>query len=101
MQPNRRSGVSHAAVASSCLDERAVSQKKLLDQLADQIRVRHLAVSTDWSRVGWVRRFIVFQNKRHPKAMGARAVTEFLAHLIVDNHGLNSAAADPRGVPVG
>ena len=59
---------------------------KLLDQMADQIRVRHLALSTERSYLGWVRRFILFHNKRHPKEMGVPEVTEFLTHLAVEGH---------------
>ena len=36
---------------------------KLLDQLRGQIRVRHLARSTERAHVPWVRRFILFHNK--------------------------------------
>jgi len=49
--------------------------KKLLDQMADHIRVRHLALSTERSYVGWARRFILFHNKRHPREMGVPEVT--------------------------
>ena len=34
----------------------------------------------------WVRRFILFHGKRHPKEMGAREVGAFLSHLVEDRN---------------
>ena len=31
----------------------------------------------------WIKRFIWFQGKRHPKDMGAREIEAFLTHLVV------------------
>ncbi|MBE2197942.1 MAG: phage integrase N-terminal SAM-like domain-containing protein [Anaerolinea sp.] len=36
--------------------------------------------------VGWICRFILFHNKRHPAAMGAADIEAFLTHLAVDGH---------------
>jgi hypothetical protein len=36
--------------------------------------------------VYWIRRFILFHNKRHPNEMGAAEVTQFLTHLAVTEH---------------
>ena len=58
--------------------------KKLLDQMAEHMRVRHLALSTERSYLAWVRRFMLFHNKRHPREMGVPEVTKFLTHLAVD-----------------
>ncbi len=43
---------------------------KLLDQVRNALRVRHLALSTEKTYVDWIRRFILFHNKRHPLEMG-------------------------------
>jgi len=53
---------------------------KLLDQ------VRHLALSTEKSYVNWIRRYILFHRKRHPREMGAAEVTAFLTHLAVEGN---------------
>jgi len=37
---------------------------KLLDQVRNALRVRHLALSTEKTYVDWIRRFILFHNKR-------------------------------------
>jgi integrase len=59
---------------------------KLLDQVRQQCRVRHLALSTEDQYVSWIRRFILFHNKRHPLEMGKAEVSAFLTHLAVEGH---------------
>ena len=46
-------------------------------------RRRHYSLRTEQSYVGWVRRFILFHDKRHPKEMGAVEVVAFLSDLAV------------------
>ena len=57
---------------------------KLLDQLRESLRVRHYSLRTEDSYLDWVRRFILFHGKRHPRDMGAPEVQAFLSHLAVD-----------------
>src|SRR3990172_1270797 len=57
---------------------------KLLDQVRHEIRVRHMALSTERLYVNWIRRFILFHYKRHPAEMGKAEVSTFLTHLAVD-----------------
>ena len=61
-------------------------QPKLLDRVRDRCRLRHLSLSTEHAYQGWIRRFILFHNKRHPLQMGAPEVSAFLTHLAVDGH---------------
>ncbi|HEY9099567.1 MAG TPA: integron integrase [Thiobacillus sp.] len=56
---------------------------KLLDQVRDRIRVKHYSIRTETQYVQWVRRFILFHDKKHPKDMGAPEVEAFLTHLAV------------------
>ncbi len=44
----------------------AMPTPKLLDQVRTVIRVRHFSLSTGRAYVSWIRRFILFHNKRHP-----------------------------------
>jgi integron integrase len=39
---------------------------------------------TEEAYVGWIRRYILFHDKRHPDEMGAPDVVTFLSHLAVD-----------------
>lgn len=59
---------------------------KLLDRMREEIRVRHYSLRTEETYVDWVRRFILFHNKRHPKDMGAEEVQGFLSHLAVERN---------------
>ncbi len=59
---------------------------RLLDQVRHAARVRHMALSTEKVYVNWIRRFILFHNKRHPLEMGKQEVSTFLTHLAVDCH---------------
>jgi integron integrase len=58
----------------------------LLDRLRAAIRVRHYSLRTEEAYVAWVRRFILFHDKRHPLEMGAADINRFLTHLAVEGH---------------
>ena len=54
---------------------------RLLDQVRDAIRRKHYSLRTEQSYVFWIKRFIYFHGKKHPKDLGEVAVTAFLNHL--------------------
>ena len=58
----------------------------LLDRVREAIRARHFSRRTEEAYVAWIRRYIVFHDKRHPAEMGALEVTKFLTSLAVDGH---------------
>jgi site-specific recombinase XerD len=60
--------------------------RKLLDQVRDALRVKHYAYSTEESYVQWIRRYILFHKKRHPKDMAEPEVQAFLTHLAVEGN---------------
>lgn len=63
-----------------------IQQKpKLLDQVRDVIRMRHYSRRTEKAYVGWIRRFILFHNKRHPSQMGEKEISRFLSALAVES----------------
>ena len=57
------------------------SEPRLLDRVRDAIRVRHYSRRTEKAYVGWVRRFVLYHGKRHPREMGKAEVSVFLTHL--------------------
>jgi integron integrase len=59
---------------------------KLLDQVRDRLRTRHYAIRTEEAYVNWIRRYILFHGKRHPREMGCPEVAAFLTHLAVTDH---------------
>ena len=48
--------------------------KKLLDQMREALQTQHYSIRTEQVYVDWVKRFILFHHKRHPKEMGAPEV---------------------------
>jgi site-specific recombinase XerD len=64
----------------------ANGKPKLLEQVRQLCRLKHMAPSTEKAYVNWSRRFILFHNKRHPLQMGAPEVSAFLTHLAVEAH---------------
>lgn len=54
---------------------------KLLDQVRDTLLVRHYAFRTEKSYINWIKRYILFHNKRHPSEMAEPEVEAFLTHL--------------------
>ena len=56
-------------------------RRRLLDEVRTVIRRKHYSYRTEATYVQWIRRFILFHGKRHPRDMGADEVTAFLSHL--------------------
>jgi len=56
---------------------------KLLEQVREVLRVKHYSIHTEEAYAGWIKRFIFFHGKRHPRAMGAPEVQAFLSELAV------------------
>ncbi len=73
-----RSSHLNRAAASAPAD---APRPRLLDALRARVRRLGLALRTEEAYVGWVRRFILFHGKRHPRDMGAREVEAFLSDL--------------------
>jgi integrase len=59
---------------------------KLLDQMRDTLRLKHYSKRTEEAYLDWVKRFIYFHNKRHPKEMGIPEIEQFLTYLAVTQH---------------
>ncbi len=59
----------------------SMPQPRLLDQVREALRVRHYSLRTKESYVSWIKRYIVFHDKRHPRELGEHEITQFLTHL--------------------
>lgn len=55
--------------------------RKLLDQVSDAIRVKHYSLRTEKTYKDWIKRYILFHNKRHPRDMGVDEIQSFITHL--------------------
>lgn len=62
------------------------SKPRLLDQVRQAIRTRHLSPKTEEAYVGWIKRFILYHNKRHPAEMGEQEIAQFLSSLASESH---------------
>lgn len=56
---------------------------RLMDQVRDVLRVHHYSLRTEQSYTHWIKRFILFHGKRHPRDMGKDEIAAFLTHLAV------------------
>ena len=54
-----------------------MSKKKLLDEVCEQIRIRHCSVKTVRNYIGWIKRYILFHQKKHPIDMGKAEIEAF------------------------
>ncbi len=59
---------------------------KLLDQVRELLRIKHYALRTEEAYVDWIKRFILFHNKQHPREMGTPEIRTFLAHLATEGN---------------
>jgi integron integrase len=57
---------------------------KLLDQVRYVIRKKHYSIRTEQAYINWIKRYIFFHKKRHPKDMGEKEISQYLSHLAVD-----------------
>lgn len=62
------------------------NRPNLLEQTRGMIRVKHYSIRTEEAYVGWVKRFVLFHNKKHPKYMGEKEIEYFLTHLAVEGN---------------
>ena len=58
----------------------------LLDDLTAAIRLRHYSRRMEEAYVGWVRRYVLFNGKRHPRELGKPELESFLSHLAMQKH---------------
>ncbi len=62
------------------------SPPKLMEQVRIAMRLRGLSYRTEQTYTDWIKRFILFHDKRHPKDMGVEEIRAFLTHLVMDRN---------------
>jgi len=65
-------------------------KKKLLDIVRDTIRFKHYSLSTERTYIHWIKQYIFFHNKKHPKDMGKAEIEEYLTSLAIKNRVASS-----------
>ena len=63
----------------------------LLDVVRQRIRLQHDSDRTEKSCVHWIRRFVQFDKRRHPRELGRVEIKVSLTHLAVDRKSAASA----------
>jgi integron integrase len=76
-KPNRS-----ASTSQGTHPENVSKGKKLLDQYSEFLRNRHYSLRTEKTYIGWVRQYILYHNKRHPREMGVDEINAFITHLV-------------------
>lgn len=56
---------------------------RFMDQLRADMRARGYALPTERTYLHWIRRYIIFNQRRHPEEMGRDEIGGFLNHLAV------------------
>jgi hypothetical protein len=56
---------------------------KLLDQVRGKLRVKHHSIRTKEAYADWIKRFILFHDKRPPSEMAAPEVVTFLTDIAI------------------
>lgn len=65
-------------------------EPRLLDRVCETIRIKHYSIRTEEAYLQWIRRYIRFHGRRHPRDLGAEELRLFLTDLAVKR---NVAAA--------
>jgi len=60
-----------------------VLKMRLLDQVRHVIRKKHYSIRTERAYTNWIRKFILFNGKKHPKDMGEREISQYISYLAV------------------
>jgi site-specific recombinase XerD len=55
--------------------------KRLLEQAREKLRAMHYSYRTEQAYLDWMKRYILFHGKRHPKEMGAGEIEAFVSYL--------------------
>lgn len=71
-------------------------QPTLLEVVQQKVRVKHYSIRTEMQYLQWVKRFILFHHKRHPREMGGPEVEAFLSHLVT--HGNVSSSTQNQAL---
>jgi integron integrase len=77
---------SRVRVAENPSSSACTPPRKFLDRVRWHLRVKRYSIRTEQAYIDWIRRFILFHNKRHPEQMGEGEIAAFLSHLNLNLH---------------
>ena len=63
---------------------------KILDQVRYVIRKKYYSIRPEQAYLQWIKRFVLFHNKRHPKDMGEKEISQYISYLATDRQAASS-----------
>ena len=60
-----------------------ISKPRLIEQVREVIRCKHYSIRTEQAYIDWIRRYIFFHDRQHPKHLAEPHINAFLTHLAV------------------
>jgi len=63
-----------------------MAKSQLMEEVRNTLRVHHYSLRTERIYLHWIRRYILYHNKRHPREMGEKEISGFLTFLAVNKH---------------
>src|ERR1043165_7242185 len=75
------SAESHRTQSMPPTQRLSFSKPRLLDEIRAVARMRHLSLRTEQAYLNWIKRYVFFHHKRHPREMGEAEIREFISHL--------------------
>ena len=58
-----------------------MAKSELLEQARQTCRLKHFSLKTEKAYLTWIRRFILFNNKRHPREIGEEEISKYMTFL--------------------
>lgn len=55
---------------ANATENTAIPKICLLDEVRDRLHLKHYSLRTERAYVGWIKRYILFHGKRHPRGLG-------------------------------
>lgn len=67
-----------------------MGQSPFIEKIRAILRTKHYSIQTEKTYLLWIKRFVIFNQKRHPEELGEQEVTDFLTYLAVKRHVTSS-----------
>ena len=64
-------------------EESSGAKPRLLDEVRERLRTKRYSLRTERAYVGWIKRYILANDRRHPRELGSPEVERFLSTLAV------------------
>ena len=66
--------------------ETAAQSPRLLDRVREVARLKHFSLKTERSYLFYIRNYLLFHNKRHPREMGVSEIRAYLSYLATEKN---------------